>query len=231
MASIAPLLPYVFIVLFAGSIIWSWVRNRARRDALVTLAAARGWSYAASDLTLCMRWYGVPFGRGENPKATNVLTGAVGSRTFTAFDYAYETHSSDGHGGRSTQVHAFSICVVPLPAPLGAVQVEPENALERFAGSMGLMQDVALESEDFNRRFRVSAADPKLASDLLTPRTMEYLLAMPPLAWRTEDVSLVCWRSGKLEPDWVVMAVGIADRVVDSVPTFVWKDRGYDPRS
>lgn len=231
MDTLAPLLPYLFVVAFVGSIIWTYVRNRQRRDALMTLAAARGWSYAASDLTLCMRWYGKPFGQGDNPKAVNVLNGAVGTRTFTAFDYSYETHTSDSRGGRSTQVHAFSVCVVPLPAPLGAVQVEPENALERFAGAVGLMQDVQLESEDFNRRFRVSATDPKLASDLLTPRTMEFLISAPPLAWRTEDTSLLCWRSGRLDPEWVVVAVGVADRVVDSVPAFVWKDRGYDPRS
>jgi Protein of unknown function (DUF3137) len=229
--TLAPLLPYLFVVGFVGSVIWSYVRNRRRRDALLTLAAARGWSYTASDSTLCLRWYGVPFGRGDSPKAVNVLNGSVGTRTFAAFDYSYETHSSDSRGGRSTTVHAYAVCVVPLPAPLGDVQVEPENALERFAGAVGLMQDVALESEDFNRRFRVSAANPKLASDVLTPRTMEYLLAVPPLAWRMEGTDLICWRSGSLDPAWVVRSVGVADRVVDSIPAFVWKDRDYDPRS
>jgi hypothetical protein len=231
MDAFAALAPYLFAVLFVASIVWTYVRNRKRRDALVQLCAARGWGYAADDPTLCWRWSGQPFGQGDNPKAVNVVTGTASGHPFTAFDYSYETHTSNPRGGRTTTTHQFAVCAVPMPAPLGSVEVVPENPLTRAAGAVGLMRDIKLESEEFNRRFRVAATNPKLASDLLTPRTMEFLLSAPALAWRTEGADVLSWHAGHIDGEWIVTAVGVVDRVLDGIPAFVWKDRGYDPRS
>jgi hypothetical protein len=73
----------------------------------------------------------------------------------------------------------------------------------------------------------VSATSPKLASDILTPRTMAYLLSVAPAqAWRTCGGDIVGFAQGRLDPVDVVRTCAVLGRVQDGVPAFVWKDAG-----
>ena len=164
-----------------------------------------------------------------------MLRGKEAGRDFVAFDYSYETHTNSSKG-RSTTTHRFAVCVVPVPVPLGVVEVRPEGLVSRAADAMGVSSDLELESEDFNRRYRVRARNAKLASDVLPPRTMEYLVAQPRdqvPAFRLSGAHLVTWRSGRLDPAEVVTTCAVVDRVLDGIPSFVWRDAGlpggYDP--
>ena len=164
-----------------------------------------------------------------------MLRGKESGRDFVAFDYSYETHTNTSKG-RSSTTHNFAVCVVALPVPLGVVEVRPEGLMSRAADAMGVSSDLELESEDFNRRYRVRARNAKLASDVLPPRTMEYLVAQPRdvvPAFRLSGGHLVTWRSGRLEPAEVVTTCAVMDRVLDGIPSFVWRDAGlpggYDP--
>ena len=94
---------------------------------------------------------------------------------------------------------------------------------------MGFSKDLALESEDFNRAFVVSTPHPKFASDVLTPRTMEYLLTVPDVQWRIEGTTILSWDTGRVAPEQIVVTTAVLDRVLDGVPAFVWKDHGHDP--
>ena len=71
---------------------------------------------------------------------------------------------------------------------------------------------------------------------MLPPRTMEYLVSQPPdvvPAFRLSGAHLVTWRSGRLDPADVVTTCAAMDRVLDGIPSFVWRDAGlpggYDP--
>lgn len=209
--------------------------DQKRRERLMQFALMRGWRYVAADPSLVERWPGEPFGRGDHRRASSVLTGTEAGRPFTAFEYTYETHSTDSKGNRSTTTHRWMVCAVPMPAWLGTVQVVPETALDRMASVVGLASDIDLESEAFNRAFRVSASSPKLASDVLTPRTMEYLVSVDAEGWRTCGSDLVGFAQGRLDPAEVVKTCAVLGRVLDGVPSFVWKDAGapgsgYSPR-
>ena len=121
---------------------------------------------------------------------------------------------------------------------LGVVSVLPENLLTRAAGAAGMASDIDLESEAFNRRFRVRARNGKLASDVLPPRTMDYLVGLPDdtvPSFRLQAGHLIAWRNGRLEPADVVRTCAVLDRVIDGIPSFVWRDAGlsggYDPAS
>jgi hypothetical protein len=225
-ADLAPVLPWVFGVGVVAVLIGGFVLERKRRERLMKFALARGWQYAGEDPSLVDRWPGEPFGKGDNARARNVLTGTEAARPFTAFDYSYETHSTDSKGGRQTTTHRWWVCAVPMQGWLGTVQVVPESALDRIAGAVGLMRDIDLESEAFNRRFRVSASSPKLASDILPPRTMEYLLSVQAEAWRTCGSDIVSFAQGRLDPAEVVRTCAVLRRVQDGIPSFVWKDAG-----
>lgn len=224
----------VFVVLgvlaVIGVGIGAFVLDRKRRERLMEFATARGWAYAGEDPRLVEQWPGDPFGRGERRRARNVLTGQESGRAFTAFDYSYITRSTDSKGNSSTTTHRFGVSAVPLPAYLGRVQVSPEDLFTRAAGAVGLARDIDLESEAFNRAFRVRADDPKLASDILPPRTMEYLVSMRPEAFRICGTHLLSWHKGRIDPAELVRTCAVLGRVIDGIPAFVWKDHGYDPR-
>jgi hypothetical protein len=227
------LLLTALVALVVVVLVGVFVLERKRRERLMQFAVMRGWEYVGKDPGLVHLFTGDPFGEGDDREARNVLTGQESGRPFTAFDYSYETRSTDSKGHTTTTTHRFGICAVPLPAPLGTVEVVPENVLTRMAGAVGVLSDIDLESEGFNRRFRVRAGDRKLACDVLTPRTMEYLLSVAPEAWRMEGGHVVSWHPGRLDAAEVVRTCAVLDRVLDGIPSFVWRDAGlasgYDP--
>jgi Protein of unknown function (DUF3137) len=203
----------------------SWQQEQKRRELLMQWATSSGFSYAVEDDTWCDRWQGTPFGEGDHRRARNVVSGVTGTRPFTVFDYSYQTHSCDGRGNRSTQTHHYVVAGVQLPTYLPRLQVTPENVFTRIGNALGL-DDIELESEDFNRRFRVHAADRKFASDVLSPRTMQALLARPELSWRIDGTDIVGWGDGRISPTEVLALTSTLNVVVDGIPSFVWHDHG-----
>ena len=197
--------------------------EQKRRALLQSFAQSSGWSYTASDLSVCLRFSGPPFNTGDNLKVRNVLQGSWRDVPMTAFDYSYETHSSDSKGGRSTTVHRFAVCCLGLRAPLPSLELTPESVLTRAAGLLGA-DDIELESEDFNRRYRVRARDPKFAYDVLNPRTMTALLARRPLHLRISGADALCWENGRLQPAELLERLSTLALLVDGIPSFVWSD-------
>ena len=199
--------------------------DQKRRAMLQSFALSNGWSYTAADDSWCERFAGSPFGDGDHRQARNVLQGPYAGSAMVAFDYSFQTHSTDSKGNRSTTTHRYAVCALTMPAPLPGLELTPESALTRFAGAVGF-QDVQLESEDFNRRFRVKARDPKFAYDVLHPRTMEALLARPPLHLRLLDVDAVNWENGRLAPVDLIERLSTLHALVEGIPDFVWADHG-----
>jgi hypothetical protein len=115
------------------------------------------------------------------------------------------------------------VASLQLSSYLPVLQITPENMLTRIGHSLGL-DDIDLESEDFNRRFRVHANDRKFASDVLTPRTMQALLARPSASWRITGSDIVTWSQSRLTPLGILQALSLLQLVVDGIPSFVWKD-------
>jgi hypothetical protein len=225
------LAPFFFVagVVVLGALAgYSFWQDAQRRGKLAAYAASNGWAYAAENDALTQRWQGTPFGEGSRRRARNVLTGTSRGRAFVGFDYQYDTES--GNKGQRTTHHVF-VAAVALPAWLPGLQVTPDNFLTRAAAAIGVGSGIELESEDFNRHFRVTANNAKFASDVLTPRTMTAMLAEAAgLAWRIEGSDIVSWGSGRLEPVTLLARLVTLCGVVDGIPEFVWHDNGYDPQ-
>jgi hypothetical protein len=202
---------------------YAYQADKKRRALLQAYALSNGWTYAARDDSWCDRFDGAPFGQGESRKATNILAGAYRGAAMVAFDYSYETSSTDSKGNRSTTTHRFAVCSLQMPAWLPGLQLSPESALTRLAGHLGF-GDVELESEDFNRHYRVSARDPKFAYDVLNPRTMAALLSRPALHMRLSGVDALCWESGRLVPAELISRLSTLELLVAGIPSFVWSD-------
>lgn len=200
-------------------------RDQARRAALAALAAARGWSYAEREDGWAAAFTGVPFERGDDRSCRAVLQGEHEGRPLLAFDYSYETSSTDSNGQRTTTTHRYAVCALRLPAPVPALQVTRENVLTRLAGAV-TGQDLELESDAFNRRHHVRAQDPRFGYDVLHPRTMQALLERPPLDLRLHGDTALAWAPGVNDPAGLLDRLGTLALVVDGVPAYVWQDLG-----
>ena len=222
------LLPLLLVVVVGGALAYfgyrSWQQEQKRRELLMTWATNSGFSYTVEDDSWCDRWHATPFGDGDHRKAKNVVTGTHKDRPFAAFDYSYQTHSSNGKGGQTTTTHHYVVTSFQLPTFLPQLQVTPENLLTRFGNALGL-DDIELESEEFNRKFRVHARDRKFACDVLSPRTMQMLLSRPALSWRIDGTDILAWQDGKLSPSLCLATTSQLQDIVDGIPSFVWHDR------
>lgn len=202
----------------------SYQANKARMATLAAWAGGNAFSYVEEDDAAWRISERFPFNEGDSRRARDVLTGTRSGRLVNAFDYSFETESTDSQGHTSTTTHRFAVVAIGLPCPLPEMEVTQEGLLGRIGHPFG--GDIELESDDFNRRYRVRADDEKLAVDVLTPVTMQALLDRPMLSWRFEGSSMVSWRQGVLDVSGLETAIETMTKVLDGVPTFVWHDHG-----
>ena len=201
-----------------------WVQ-RKRHERFFAWAVRHGWTYTHADRSLVSISRGQPFNVGDSKRATEVLRGTFESRPALSFTYQWTT----GTGKHRTTQHAH-VVALGLPAYLPTVEVTPEGLGARLAKLVGA-QDMQLESEAFNRAFRVAASDRRVAHAILHPRLMERLLRGDALgsAWRIGGTWILSWEPGTTDLDRLAPRLGLLAAVVRSVPRHVWQDHGYDP--
>jgi hypothetical protein len=222
-----PLIFVLFIVVIVGAVVVGYLQAKKRREGMSAFAASRGWTYTETDPTLVDRFEGEPFGTGEDREAANVLRGTAHGRPIVVFDYSYvttrTTTDANGHTRTDRDTHPFSVVVMNTGAVMPALSVAPEGMVSRFFGRL-TNSDIELESEDFNRAFRVTCPNRRFASDVLHPRMMELVLQWPELAWRFDADSLLAIRSGSHDVEEIDAKLAALDAILDHVPDFVWKE-------
>jgi hypothetical protein len=220
--------PHRFFLIFGGLLVISVITfvvgaiaSRRRVNEFQRLAAQRGWRYQGNDTArLAGRWDWAPFGVGTGRSATNVILGEHGGYPFAAFQYHWTTSSGDDRTR-----HHIGVIALRLPAALPAIQVAPEGVIAAVAPGLA-RADIDLESDAFNRRYRVSCEDRKYAVDVLTPRTVEALLSVRPFRWRIDGADLIALGSASDGPAQVLPRVEVLAGIAARIPSFVWKDRG-----
>ncbi|MGC4937273.1 hypothetical protein [Kribbella sp. DT2] len=227
-----PVLIVVLVVVVAGAAIWfNYAMAKKRREEFAAFAAQQGLSYVPENNALAGQWGGEPFQHGDHRRAKNVLTGAFQGRQIVAFDYSYQTHSTDSKGRRQTQTHKYGVVVMQLPGPLPHLQVTHEGIFGGAVANALGFRDLQFESDQFNRAFRVKADDERFGHAVVHPRMMELLLARGEIGWRIEGNSLIGWDGGAHTPVEVTNRLHLLQQVVDQVPPYVWRDyAGVDPR-
>lgn len=213
----------VVIVIVALVAYYNYWRNKKRRQAFQTWAANHGFSYTAEDNSVIGRFDGTPFGQGDHRRAKNVVAGQYKGRPALAFDYSYQTHSTDSEGHRTTTTHRFGVVSIGLPCSVPTLQVTREGLLQKLGRAVGI-HDIELENEDFNRRFKVASKDKKFAYDVLHPRMMQMLMDADGPVWRIEQSDLLCWDEGRNSLDVIQARFGFLTTIAEQVPRFVWQD-------
>jgi hypothetical protein len=181
----------VFFVFIIGAGIYSFLAARKRREDMAALAARLGLNFSAGEnYGLADRFEFLnQLAQGENRYAMNVLSGTFQQNPVLAFDYHYETHSTDSKGHRQTHHHWFSFFILTLPAAFPELTVRRENFLIKIAEVFGY-QDINFESAEFSKTFNVRSKDKKFAYDVCNGKMMEYLLANRDLSIEIENQAL-----------------------------------------
>ena len=220
---------FVVIVLVAiGLTVGRFYLNHERAQALAAFAAKNGWRFVDEADEFAHRWAGEPFGRGDNRRTNNALRGPYQGLDMVAFEYSYQTHTTDSKGNRSTSTHRYSVVALLAQTRLPGLSVSPEGGISRMFGKL-FNTDIQLESEEFNRAFTVNCEDRKFASAMLHPRTMEGLLAYRDVDWDIRGGDFVSVDSGNLDLTEITRRCDAMLVALRGVPDFVWDDLGGRP--
>lgn len=169
-----------FLVLVIVMAVFSHRAEKERQEKLRQFAVARQWYFEPEKVRgFDAKYLQFDFlDRGVNRYAHNILAGKLDEFEIEAFDYHYETHSTDSDGKRKTQHHRFCVAVLTAPFPLKELCIRPEGIFDKLSAAFG-WDDIDFESAEFSREFHVKAPDRRWAFDVLHPRSIAYLLECP----------------------------------------------------
>ncbi len=196
-----PLIIVGVIALIVVLAVVGYLSAQKRRQAMLDLAARLGLRFdPQKDWDLAKQYSFLDKLRaGSNRYALNTLSGNYQGQGVTAFDYHYETHSTDSKGHRQTHHHYFSCFILHLPRSFPELAIAREGFFSKVAQAFGY-DDIDFESHEFSRKFCVRSPDKKFAYDVCNARVMEYLLANDDLTMEIDQDSLALTFGSRLDP-------------------------------
>jgi len=200
-------------------------KQKQRRLAIEAWAARTGLSFRADRDRGVERRF-PPFSclrTGDDRYAYNLAEGNKDGRGVCAFDYHYETHTTNSKGQRQTHTHRFSAVVVTTDLPLRDLSVRPEGFFDRITEALGF-DDIDFESSEFSRAFFVKASDRRWAFEVLHQATMEFLLAAPRFTIEMAGPWVLVRRGSCFRPEEFDPAIGVAVGILDRLPRYLVKE-------
>lgn len=164
---------FIFIVVVAAIVlVWSFIQNQKRREALMAFAGRRGLNFDADDPFDIPEQYGAfaLMQHGHGRRASNVLWGNIAGRGVLLFQYRYTTGS-----GKNQTTHHRVACLWGLPVPLTDMAIRPEGVFDRVTEWFG-HNDIDFESSEFSRRYYVKGDDRREVYAVMAPRMMAFML-------------------------------------------------------
>ncbi|MCE5229528.1 hypothetical protein LLG95_08025 [bacterium] len=212
----------LFVILFIIIAAYGAIQERRRRVEISAWAKLRGLQFDASHYSaLDSNW---PLFRclqeGDNRYAYNIAAGDWSGRLLMAFDYHYETHSTDSKGRRQTHHHHFSAAILESPVALKPLLIRPEGFLDKIGEFFG-HDDIDFESADFSKKFFVKAEDRKWAYDVLHTRAMEFLLGRPQYMIQFEPRGVIVWKNARWPVAEIMTAVETVQGLLDGMPEYL----------
>jgi hypothetical protein len=220
------------VLLFVGigalviwGMVWAHKVEKARQAALASWCASLSGRFDPShDPSFDERYPGFSCLReGSDRYAYNCMEVDRPSRPFCAFDYHYETYSTDSKGRRQTHHHYFSGLILQSGLPLKPLFLRPEGFFDKVTELFGV-DDIDFESTQFSREFYVKSPDRRWAFDVIHQATMEFLLASPRFTVESQGSHVMVRRNGKLKPEEFAAALAVADGILDRLPKYLLQD-------
>jgi hypothetical protein len=212
----------LIVALFVAFAIHAHRVAQQRKDDLMALAARHGWQFLpAKDKGMEARFAAFDcLQQGSNRYAYNVLEGDFRQRGICAFDYHYETYSTDSKGNTQTHHHTFSAAVLNAALPLKPLLIRPEGFFDKITEFFGA-DDIDFESAEFIRRFFVKAPNRRWAFDVLHARAMELLLASPVFTLQFGFRQVMAYRNTQFSAAEFAAAGDVISGLLDGLPPYV----------
>ncbi|MBN1507819.1 MAG: hypothetical protein JW955_13295 [Sedimentisphaerales bacterium] len=211
------------VALIVVAAIFGHLAAKKRREAMLALAARLGLRFDPNKNRELARQYQFldKLRAGENRYAFNVLSGTYKSHDVMAFDYHYETHSTDSKGRRQTHHHYFSFFLLLMPASFPELVIGREGFFSKVAQALGY-DDIDFESHEFSRKFCVRSKDKKFAYDVCNVQMMEYLLANDDLTIEVEGPALAISFGSRLSPEQIESNLNRLIQVRSFLPDYLF---------
>ena len=180
------------------------LQARRRQEGLIALSRRLNLGFSAGEN------YSIPdrfsflkqLAHGDNRYAANIFSGNYRQSEILAFDYHYETESTDSKGNRTTTDHWLSIFILTLSGFFPDLTIRRENIFIRVAEVFGY-DDIKFESAEFSKTFCVRSPDKKFAYDVCNAQMIEYLLANRDLSVEIENNVLALAFTSRLEAEQI----------------------------
>jgi len=216
-----PVVVLLIVIAFAGLFAFALYAAAKRRKELGQWAAQRGLRFdSSSSYDMDSRYPDFKsLHQGRSRHAYNIITGTLGERRITAFDYKYTTGS-----GKNKSTHTFSAMIVQSPIPLKPLYIRREHFFDKITEFFGA-DDIDFESAEFSRKFFVKSTDKKWAYDVLHQRMMEYLLTTPKYSIQMSGDSIIAWSTLTFKPDEFQSAFDTIEGVIERFPEYLVKQQ------
>jgi hypothetical protein len=213
------------ILVTVGLIVVAHYLDEKRKKALMEWAQARRLSFRPDrDDSMGSRYPNFEFlNRGSARYAYNIIQGKHKMHPMCAFDYHYETYSTDSKGHRHTHHHHFSVVVVEANVPLKPLLIRGETFLDKVGEFMGF-DDIDFELAEFSRRFHVKSPDRRWAFDVLHQQAMEFLLASPVFTLQFHDRHVAAYRNSVFSTEHVEAALDVVAGLLNRLPNSVLRE-------
>lgn len=226
MVAVEPVFVVLVIAGVVALIVWGAIAAAKRRKELAAWAAANGLQYRdTKDGSFDERFPFSCLKQGTGRYAYNLMDGTRDERGILAFDYHYETHSTDSKGRRQTHHHHFSAVILDTRLPLKPLFMRPEGFFDKVTEFFGY-DDIDFESAEFSRKFYVKSPDKRWAFDVIHQETMEFLLGAPRFHLEMNGPHVMAWRGSTFRPPEFGDALTVAGGVVERLPRSLLKEWG-----
>jgi hypothetical protein len=182
------------------------------------------WQLIGRDDALIAKYHLTRAGFGHTTE--KVIRGSNDGLPIEAFVHRWKTERTETYrdsDGRTqtrtvTENHSEILTAITMPFSFPMLSV---------GGGWG-GKKVRFEGEEFNDRFTVRTDDAKFASDVIHPRTMEFLLAVQPPDFRIE-ADVLRFSAARHDTQLIGFCADFAHEFFSRVPSFVWKDLQISP--
>jgi len=212
------------ILVVAGLALFGWLAEKKRREAFAALAGRLGLAFdPGRDKALPLR-YGFldALRQGDNRYAFNILRGDYRGFPVQAFDFHYETHSTNSKGQRQTHHHYLSFFLLEQIRDFPELRIYPESFFSKIGQMLGF-EDIDFESLEFSKAFCVRSKDRKFAYDVCHTRMMEYLLAHRDLSLEIEHTAVALSFGKRLKPEEVPARLDQLVTIVNLFPEYLYR--------
>jgi hypothetical protein len=163
--------PYL-VIFFVGSLIFSYIYEKKRTEALELIAKKLGFSFAKAgrESTQSMHNHFELFSKGHSKKLKNEIWGSNNNNNISIFGYSYRESSGNNSTTYSQTVLSIENSKINLPK----FELEPENTLHKIGQVFGY-QDIDFESFPvFSKEYLLRGNDEVKIRTLFTTEVISF---------------------------------------------------------